>query len=121
MALTLANILLTIAVIVGTVLALWHMRAIKPEQRPPLVVGIAHGAVGMAGFIALMFALRGPPRGVAAGAATFGPASAVLFAFALLAGVAILLLRRRAPITIAVHAGLAICAYALFFTWNSLG
>lgn len=121
MALTVANVLLALAVIAGTVLALWHMRATTAAQRPPLAVGIAHGLVGTAGFVALLLALRGPPRGVASGAAQFGTMAAVLFGLALLAGVGVLLVRRRAAATIAIHAGLAIGAYVLFLAWGSLG
>ncbi len=68
----------------------------------------------------LLFALRGPARGVGAGVASFGTIAAVLFAGALLTGVMVLLLRRNA-LAIAVHATIAITSYVLLLAWNSLG
>ncbi len=89
-----------------------------PGRRwPP---GIAHGVVGAVGLVVLLLALRGPARGVAAGAGSFGTAAAVLFGAALVIGVAILWLRRKA-VAISVHAGFAIVGYVLLLAWNSLG
>jgi hypothetical protein len=99
--------ILTLAVVAGTGLGLWHLRGIS---RPPFVAGIAHG----------MVALRGPPRGVENGVGSFGTTAAVLFAAAGVTGVVLLLLRRK-PLLMAIHAGLAITAYMLLLAWNSLG
>jgi hypothetical protein len=112
--------ILTLAVAAGAGLGLWHLRATEGGSRPPLAAGIAHGTVGTIGFCVLLFALRGPPRGVGAGVASFGPLSAMLFAGALLTGMAMLLLRRKA-IVMAIHAGIAITGYVLLLAWNSLG
>jgi hypothetical protein len=109
--------LLTLAVAAGTVLGFWYLRG---NSRPPLAAGIAHGLIGAVGLIVLLLALRGPPRGVANGVGSFGSAAAVLFATALLTGLALLLLRRK-PVLIAIHAGIAIAAYTLLLAWNSLG
>ena len=95
---------------------MFHLQA----ARPPLAAGIAHGLAGAAGLVALLFALRGPPRGVAAGVGSFGTVSAVLFAVALLTGIILLLLRRRG-VVIAIHAGIAITGYVLLLAWNALG
>lgn len=96
---------------------LWHLRG---TSRPPLVAGIAHGLVGTVGLAALLLALRGPPRGVAAGAGSFGAVSAVLFAGAVLTGIVMLALRRNGAV-MAIHAGIAITAYVLLLAWSSLG
>jgi hypothetical protein len=112
--------ILTLAVAAGTGLALWHLRATEGGSGPPFAAGIAHGIVGAIGLFALLLALQGPPRGIGAGVGSFGPLAGVLFAGALLTGVAMLLLRRRA-IVMAVHAGMAVTGYVLLLAWNALG
>ena len=111
---------LTLAVAAGSILALWHLRAVDAGSRPPLIAGIAHGVIGAIGLGALLWALRGPARGIEAGVGSFGPVAAVLFGAALLTGVALFLLRRKS-VMMAVHAGVAITGYVLILAWNSLG
>jgi hypothetical protein len=86
-------------------------------RRLPIGAGIAHGTLGVVGLGLLLFALRGPARGVDA---SFGTASAALFAGAALTGVVMLRLRRKA-IVMAVHAGIAITGYVLLLAWYALG
>jgi hypothetical protein len=112
--------ILSLAVIAGTILALWHLRATDGASRPPLFAGLAHGVVGAVGLAFLLVALQGPARGVGAGAGSFGTTAAVLFAAALLTGIAILVSRGKA-VVIAVHAGLAITGYVLLLAWDQLG
>lgn len=104
----------------GTVLALWHLRATDAASRPPLAAGIAHGIAGAVGLAVLLFVLRGPERGVAAGVGSFGVTAAVLFAGALLTGLVLLALRRK-TVAMAIHAGIAITGYVLLLAWNALG
>jgi hypothetical protein len=111
---------LTLAVVAGTVLGLWHLRATEGGSRPPLAVGLAHGLAGMIGFALLLVALRGPARGVANGVAAFGPGAASLFAAALVTGLGVLLLPGKS-LTMAIHAGIAITGYALLLAWVALG
>ncbi len=112
---------LTVAVVAGAILAAWHLKAADgTSRRPPLAAGIAHGVVGIAGLVVLLFALQGPARGVAAGVGSFGIASAGLFMGAVLTGIAFLLLK-RSGFAIAVHAAIAITGYVLLLAWNSLG
>jgi hypothetical protein len=111
---------LTLAVAAGTVLALWHLRATEVGSRPPAAAGIAHGLVGVIGLTVLLLTLQGPPRGVDAGVGGFGTVAAVLFACAAITGIALLVLRRK-PLVMAIHAGLAITAYVLLLAWNALG
>ena len=117
---SLAVWLLTVAAGAGSILALWHLRAAEGVRTPPPAAGIAHGLVGVAGLVALVFALRGPPRGVDTGVGSFGIVAAVLFAAAALTGLAVILLRRR-QLVMAIHASIAITGYALLLAWNSLG
>ncbi len=113
---------MTLAVAFGSGLALWHLRAIEGASRPPVSAGIAHGLLGVAGLVVLLLALGGPPRGVAAGAGSFGTAAAVVFAATLAAGVAMLVRRRKGPaVTMAIHSGLAITGYVLLVAWYSVG
>jgi hypothetical protein len=117
---SLAVWILTLAVAAGSGLALWHLRATEGGSRPPFAAGVGHGVVGAIGLVLFLFALQGPARGIAAGAGSFGPLAAALFAGALFTGLAMLLLRRKA-IVMAVHAGIAITGYVLLLAWTSLG
>jgi hypothetical protein len=118
-------IALSLAVTVGIILALWHLRATDGKGGPPQMVGLLHGIVGVAGLGGLILLLQGPRHGDAMGAGSFGIVAAALFALALLIGLAIPSLTRRSPpgatIAIVVHASVAITAYVLFVAWSSLG
>jgi hypothetical protein len=117
-----ATWVITAAVLGGTVLAFWRLRATEGVARPPGWAGIAHGLCGTAGLALLLLALRGPPRAVAEGAGSFGTIAAWLFAAALLVGGVIWVRRRRGPtLTIIVHAALAVTGWALLLAWASLG
>jgi len=111
---------LIVAVALGATLALRYLRGTK---RLP-VAGIVHGLFGAAGLGLLVAVLQGPRRGVAMGVGSFGAYAAVLFVVALLLGLTIPLLAKRAPratgITLAAHATLAITAFVLFLPWAAL-
>lgn len=119
--LSLAIIILSAAVLAGIVLVLLHLRGVSPHW----IIGALHGAAGAAGLGALILALRGPPRGVLTGVASFGADAAVLAAGALAMGLGIVALARRSRrgvgLAIAVHATLAITAYVLLLAYVSLG
>jgi hypothetical protein len=120
--LSLAVTLLTIAVALGTGLALWHLRATDDAGRPPATVGVIHGCFGAAGLLLLLLVLQGPPRGVGAGAGGFGATAAWLFGAALLFGVLIWLRRRNTPVVMmAIHSGIAITGYVLLLAWSAVG
>jgi hypothetical protein len=114
--------LLLSAGLLGGVLAAMHLR---PGNKPATDwrLGVLHGVLGTIGFAGLLLALRGPTRGEAMGVAGFGQIAAILLGIALLAGVAVLVLRmRRRPIpglvigthaTIAVSGIVILAAYAL--------
>jgi hypothetical protein len=84
------------------------------------MAGIAHGVVGIAGLWVLLLALKGSTRGVETGTSSFGMMAAALFAAAILTG-AIIFIRRRTGIVMAIHAGMAIAGYVLLLAWAALG
>ncbi|HXT79523.1 MAG TPA: hypothetical protein VN702_08165 [Acetobacteraceae bacterium] len=120
-----AVLVLSAAVAAGIILALWHMRAAEGASRPPFAAGLAHGAVGIGGLVILALSLRGPPRGVAYGAGSFGWMATVVIFVALLFGLFLPIAAwrgRRVPVvTVSVHAGLAITGYVLLLAWSSFG
>ena len=87
------------------------------------MLALIHGAAGAIGLGLLLLALRGPRRGDAMGAGSFGLAAACLFTAALLLGLALpVVLKRASRLTgfgIATHASLAITAFVLFLAWAS--
>jgi hypothetical protein len=120
--LSFAVTLLTIAVVLGTGLALWHLRATDDASRPPMTIGVVHGCFGAAGLAVLLLVLQGPPRGVSAGAGSFGPTAAVMFGAALLFGVVIWLRRRNtSAVLMAIHSGIAITGYVMLLAWSAVG
>jgi hypothetical protein len=115
--------LLLIAGLLGGALGALHMRA---ERSPSgWQFGALHGLLGVAGFVALLFALRGPERGEAMGVTAFGRIAAVLLASALLAGSAILLARlqhRRVPgLLIGIHATIAVSGIVILAAYTLVG
>jgi hypothetical protein len=113
------GLVLTAAAALGIVLAL---RFLGRGQRS--AIGLLHGLIGATGLALLLFLLRGPPRGVAMGAGSFGIIAATLLAAALALGLSIPQMYRRGPrlagLLIAAHASLAISGYAIFLAWVSL-
>jgi hypothetical protein len=119
--LLLAFALLLGTAVLGGALAALHLRTERPPPGP--VFGALHGLVGIAGFIALLLALRGPPRGEALGVGQFGRISVALLATALVVAIpiAVMRLRRRdipslvigAHATIAVSGIVVLAAYTL--------
>ena len=114
--------LVSLAVVLGVVLALLHMRG---GMRPHWVAGVTHGGLGAGGLLALVLSLRGPPRGALTGVGPFGTIAAVLGAMAIAAGLGVeaALRRNRAlgGVAIAVHATLAITAYVILAAYVALG
>lgn len=119
----LAFIVLLIAGAFGGGLAVWHLR--PQAAPPPWALGAVHGVVGSVGLVLLLLALRGPPRGAAAGVAGFGKAAAAVLTIALIAGLAALAthLRRRAigGLFIAIHASMAIGGIVVLAAYTFAG
>ena len=118
--LTAAFIVLGIAVLLGSALAVLHLRtstatlASAPVSWPAAAL---HGLLGIGGLICLGLALRGPPRGAAQGTASFGAIAAILIVMPALAGGGLLAarLRKRPPAgaLIGVHATLAVSGFVI--------
>ncbi len=121
--LLLALTLLLSAAVLGGVLAALHLRT---ERRPPgPVFGALHGLVGIAGFIALLLALRGPPHGEALGVGQFGRISAALLAMALVVAIPIVVVRLRhrdiPGLVIGAHATIAVSGIVVLAAYTLVG
>ena len=116
-----AFLLLSVTVALGIALGLLHLRS---ERRWPWT-GALHGLCGITGLVLLLTALRGPPRGMQAGVASFGAVAAVLAAVALTLGLGAAILQRHsrglAGVVLAGHATLAVTCYLLLAAYVALG
>ena len=115
-----AFIILAIAVSLGSVLAVLHLRG-EVAAAPPWPLAALHGVIAVGGFGCLLLALRGPPRGMDTGSASFGAIAAVLIALAALVGGGILATRfgkrRRAGTLIGIHATLAVAGFVVLLAY----
>ncbi|MEJ1976310.1 MAG: hypothetical protein WDN49_09605 [Acetobacteraceae bacterium] len=106
----------------GGLALLMLLRAVKPRGAVWLP-GVAHGLLGLAGLGALLLGLRGPVRGVEAGAGSFGLVAAVLLGGAAAVGLAIFIMRlwRRAPSTLVlgIHATFAVAGFVMLAAYLS--
>jgi hypothetical protein len=111
-----AFVVLAAAVVLGTTLAIILLRD-RSAPAAPWPLRTLHGILGIGGLSCLVLSLRGPPRGVDQGVASFGAISAVLIALAALAGVGILFMhvvkKRRAGSLIGLHATLAVAGFVV--------
>jgi hypothetical protein len=111
-----AFVVLAAAVLKGTALAVQYLRG-GDVPAPPWTLAALHGLIGVGGLCWLLLALRGPPRGLDQGTASFGAVAATLLALAALAGLGILFLhrirKRRAGTLIGLHATLAISGFVV--------
>jgi hypothetical protein len=116
--------LLVAVAVLGSVLGAVHLRA-GGGAPPGWLPGALHGLLGTAAFVTLLLALRGPPRGEAMGVGAFGRIAAVLAATALLAGLAILVVRlrsRRVPgLLIGIHATIGVSGVVVLAAYTLLG
>ena|SRR5579863_678242 len=116
-----AFIVLGSAALLGSMLAVLHLRS----ARPAWPLGGLHGLLGLAGLGCLSAALGGPPRGLGSGTTSFGMISAGLIAFAALAGGGMILQRLRKRrlqgILIAIHATLAVSGFVVLAAYIFVG
>jgi hypothetical protein len=111
---------LSLAVLIGTVLAFWHLRAAEGDVvRPPFWAGIAHATVAIVGLALLILVLaRAHP---VAGGSGLGVTALWVFGVALLTGAVALLRRRKRPLAmLAVHSSVAIAGYVVLLAWQAL-
>jgi hypothetical protein len=119
-----AFIILGFAVVLGSALAVLHLRT-QSGVSAPWQVAALHGLLGVGGLVCLVLALRGPPRGLAQGTASFGAIAAALIALAALAGGGLLAMRLRnrrpAGALIGVHAALAVSGFVILAAYLLVG
>jgi len=122
--LTAAFILLLLAVLLGSVLAVLDTQR-AGAATPLWPLAALHGTAAVAGFACLALALRGPVRGLDQGTAPFGMLSAWLLAAAALMGLSLLAarLRRRrlSGMQIGVHATLAVSGFVVLAAYFFAG
>ena len=122
--LTAAFVIFTIAVVLGAVLAVLHLRTDRTAT-PPWPLGALHGALALVGLGCLALALRGPPRGVQLGTASFGIIAAALFVLAALLGARLLAARifgkQIGGGLIGVHATLAVSGFVILAAYVFVG
>jgi hypothetical protein len=118
-----AFILLTLAALVGSLLAVLHMR--ESARLPAWPLPALHGLTALGGLALLALALRGPARGAGQGTAAFGPGAAALLALAALIGLALLSARlRRGQVPgalIAVHGMIAVSGFVVLAAYYFAG
>jgi hypothetical protein len=115
---------LGVAVLLGAGLAVQHMRTARIPATPWPAAAL-HMALGLGGLGGLGLALRGPPRGLEQGTASFGTVSAALIAAAALIGAMMLAqrLRKRRPAAglIGLHATFAIGGFVILMAYVLAG
>ena len=121
--LTTAFVILGIAVLLGSLLAVLYLRTEGAAAPWPLAA--LHGLVAVGGLFCLALALHGPLRGLEQGTASFGIIAVTLIGSAALIGVGSLvthLLKRRLPgILIGIHATLAVGGFAILAAYVFVG
>jgi hypothetical protein len=114
--LTAAFASLAAAVALGGALAVIYLRG-QTAAAISWPLGALHGLLGIAGLTCLLLSLRGPPRGLDQGVASFSAISAGLIALAALAGGGIFVVhvvkKRRASSLIGLHATLAVSGFVI--------
>jgi len=118
-----AFVFLGLAVLLGSVLAVMHMR--EGTAVPAWPVGALHGLLAAGGLGCLLLALRGPARGVAQGTVSFGAIAAALLVLAAAFGLTLLgarIGRRRiAGALIGIHATLAVGGFVVLAAYVLAG
>jgi hypothetical protein len=119
-----AFVILGVAVLLGSVLAALHLQTGSSSMPPPSLAAV-HGLVAIGGLSCLALALRGPPRGLTHGVASFGILAALLITLAALMGVALLAKRifkaRIGGLMIGIHATVAVSGFVILAAYVLLG
>lgn len=122
--LIIAFVILAVAVLLGTVLAVLHMQSEGRASLPGPLAAL-HGLLGIGGLGCLALALRGPPRGLGHAPASFGIMATALIAPAALLGlwfiVAQFRKRRPAGLLIGIHATLAVSGFVMLLAYVFAG
>jgi hypothetical protein len=119
-----AFVILAVAVLLGSVLAVLHLQT-EGRATPPWPLAALHGLLAISGLCCLALALRGPLRGLDQGTASFGLIAIALIALAALVGGVLLaghvFKRRIAGIVIGVHATLAVSGFVILAAYVFVG
>jgi hypothetical protein len=115
--------ILTAAVLLGSALAVLHLRS---KGGTPWALAALHGLLGIAGLICLILALGGPVLGVDQGVGAFGTIAATLIALAMLFGGGLLAMRcfknrRFSELLLGTHATLAVGGFVFLAVYVLLG
>ena len=112
-----AFLILGLAVLLGSVLFVIHLRRTGATYPAPWRLAALHGLLGVGGLFCLILALRHPPPRIDQGTAGFGAISVGLLAVAAFLGGGIFVLRLankgRAGSLIGIHATLAISGFVI--------
>ncbi len=121
--LTAAFAVLAIAVALGSLLGVLHLR--EGAGLPPWPLAALHGLFAIGGLTLLALALRGPARGASQGTAGFGAAAAAILVVAALVGATLLVARlrkgRAAQGLIGLHAMIAITGFVVLAAYFFAG
>jgi LPXTG-motif cell wall-anchored protein len=116
--------ILSAAALIGGGLAVQFARG-PSARRPPVVIPLIHGALGITGLALLLIVIRHGIPSTGTGTGNFGTVAAGFFCVALLLGLLIAIgsWRRGRPggLLVATHASLAIAGVVLLLTLVSLG
>lgn len=108
--------ILAVVVLLGSVLAVLYLRT-NGTAPPPWPLAALHGFLAIGGLCCLALALRGPPRGLDQGTASFGIIAATMITMAALIGGGLLVAnifgRRIAGAMIGVHATVAVSGFVV--------
>jgi hypothetical protein len=119
-----ALIILAAAALLGTALAVTHLRT-QGAAAPSWALAALHGLLAISGLGCLALALRGPPRGLDQGTAPFGIIAITMMMLAALPGVGLLAARIRkrriAGIIIGIHATVAVSGLAVLAAYVFAG
>lgn len=119
-----ALIILAAAVVLGTALAVMRLWT-QGAATPPWPLADLHGLLAVGGLCCLALALRGPPRGLDQGTASFGIIAFTMMMLAALLGAGLLAARIRkrriAGIMIGIHATLAVSGLAILAAYVFAG
>ena len=119
-----AFVILGVVVLLGSVLGVLHVR-MNAVATPPWPLAALHGLLAIGGLCCLALTLRGPPRGLDQGTASFGIIATALFTLAALVGGGLLAAhvfkRRIAGVTIAIHATLAVSGFVILAAYVFAG
>jgi hypothetical protein len=119
-----AFIILSLAVLSGCALAVLHLRN-DGAGTPPWPLAALHGLLAIVGLCCFALALRGPPRGLVHGMASFGVIATALITLAALAGAGLLAThirkKRIAGGMIGIHATLAVSGFVILAAYVLAG